>query len=86
MNSSSNPVVIIFRRDLLATDLTYRAQVSTDAVAWTTLATSTAGGMPTGSGFVSEVVTDSPFRNVSVRDAVPAGVTRRLYRLQVARQ
>lgn len=83
--ASTNLVVITFRRDPLATDLTYRAQVSTDLVNWTTLATSTAGGVPTGTGYVSEVVTDTPFRNVTVHDAVPPNGTLRFYRLQVLR-
>ena len=85
-SSAGSPVVIIFRRDTFATDLTYRAQVSTDLVNWTTLATSTAGGTPTGSGFISESTVDTTFRNVTVHDTVPAGGTRRLYRLQVTRQ
>ncbi len=83
--ATGGPVVITFRRDPLATDLTYRCQVSTDLQTWTTLTTSTAGGVPTGSGYVSEVVTDTPFRNVTVNDTVPLGSTRRLYRLQVLR-
>ncbi len=87
VNSSvGSPVVIIFRRDTLATDLTYRSQVSTDMTNWITLATSTAGGTPTGTGFVSESTVDTTFRNVTVHDTVPAGGKRRLYRLQITRQ
>jgi glucose/arabinose dehydrogenase len=82
--SGTGPVVLTFRRDPLATDITYRAQVTSDLTTWTTLTTSAAGAAPTGSGFVSEVVADAPFRTVSVRDVVPAG-SRRLYRLQVTR-
>jgi hypothetical protein len=52
---------------------------------WTDLATSTAGGAPTGTGFVSEAVVDTVFRNVTVHDNVPQGTPRRLYRLKVTR-
>lgn len=83
--ATGGPVVITFRRDPLATDLTYLAQVTTDLVNWTTLATSTAGAVPAGSGFVSETVTDSSFRTVTVHDTVTAGTPKRLYRLKVNR-
>ncbi len=83
--AQGNPVIITFRRDPLATDLVYRAQVTSDLVDWTTLATSAAGAAPTGPGFVSEAVADSPFRTVTVQDDVPQGTGRRFYRLQVTR-
>ncbi len=83
--ATGGPVVITFRRDTLAPDLTYRAQVTTDLATWTTLATSTAGAAPTGTGFVSESAVDTTFRNVVVRDPVTPGGPRRLYRLHVTR-
>lgn len=84
--TGTSPVVITFRRDTEATDLTYSAQVSTDLQNWTTLASSTAGAVPTGAGFVSETPVDTTFRNVTVHDNPPVGATRRLYRLHVSRQ
>lgn len=83
--STGGPVVLTFRRDPLATDLTYRAQMSTDLSDWTDLATSAAGAVPSGPGFVSEAVVDTAFRNVTVQDNVPQGAARRLYRLKVTR-
>lgn len=84
--TGTSPVVITFRRDTQATDLTYSAQVSTDLQNWTTLASSTAGAVPTGAGFVSETPVDTTFRNVIVHDDPPVGATKRIYRLHVARQ
>jgi hypothetical protein len=84
--AADGKVTLLFRRDPLAADLTYRCQVTSDFASWTTLATSTAGGVPTGAGFVSEAVVDASFRNVTVQDAVPPGTPKRFYRLHVARQ
>ena len=83
--NTGGPVILTFRRDPLAIDLTYRAQVSTDLSNWSDLATSTAGGAPSGIGFVSEAVVDTVFRHVTVHDNVPQGTTRRLYRLKITR-
>jgi hypothetical protein len=83
-NAGGSPVVITFRRDPLATSLTYRAQVSEDLVNWTTLCTSAAGAPPAGPGFVSEAVIDTTFRSVTVHDTPVGGP--RFYRLEVTRQ
>ncbi len=82
----TGPIAITFRRDTLATDLTYRCQASSDLVNWTTLCTSTAGGTPSGPGFGGESIVDSTFRDVDVSDPSAAASSRRLYRLQVTRQ
>ena len=83
---AADAVTLTFRRDPLATDLTYRAQVSTDMVSWSTIATSTAGATPTGPGFVSESTVDVSFRSVTVRDSFAAPSPNRFYRLSVSRQ
>ena len=54
--ASGNPVIVTFRRDQLATDLTYELQASSDLTTWTTLAQSVGGATPTGTGYVSEAV------------------------------
>ena len=84
--SASNEITINFRRDPLATDLTYALQTGSNLVDWTTLVTSTAGGVPAGTGFVSEAVTDAPFLNVTVKHTVVPGSSKQLYRLKVTRQ
>ena len=84
--ASGGPVVITFRRDPLATDLTYLAQASPDLINWTTLTSSVAGASPTGTGFVSEAVTDIPYRNVTARDSVVPSGSKRFFRLMVTRQ
>ncbi len=80
------PMTITFRRDPLATDLTYRLEGSSDLVIWTVLAQSVGGATPTGPGFVSEsdVAGQPPFKNVVVTDPTPAG-GKRFFRLRVAR-
>ena len=84
--ASGNPVIVTFRRDPLATDLTYELQASSDLATWTTLAQSVGGATPTGTGYVSESVISgqSPYRNVVVSDATPVG-SKRLFRLRVTR-
>ena len=59
-----------FNRSSLATDLTYIVQGSSDLVNWTNLGTSTAGGVTSGTGFVTETGF-APNFNVEVRDTVP---------------
>jgi hypothetical protein len=83
---AADAVTLTFRRDPLATDLTYRAQVSTDMISWSTLATSTAGNTPTGPGFISESTIDVSFRSVTVRDSFSAPSPNRFYRLSITRQ
>jgi hypothetical protein len=84
--ATGNPIVITFRRDPLATDLTYELQASSDMVDWTTLCQSIGGANPTGTGFVSESVIsgESPYRNVIVTDSTPVA-TKRFVRLKVKR-
>ena len=84
--ASGNPPVATFRRDPLATDLTYELQASSDLVTWNTLCQSVGGATPTGTGYVSESVISgqSPYRNVIVSDATPVGV-KRFFRLKVMR-
>ena len=83
---AGTPLTITFRRDPLATDLTYQLQGSSDLVVWTTLAQSVGGGAPTGAGFQSEseIGGQAPFRNVIVTDTAPAG-PKRFFRLKVTR-
>ena len=82
-----SPLVATFRRDPLATDLTYELQASSDLTTWTTLCQSVAGAAPTGAGYVSESVISgqAPFRNVVVNDTAPGGA-QRFVRLKVTRQ
>ena len=77
---------VTFRRDPLATDLTYELQISSNLTAWTTITTSTAGGTPTGTGFVSDaaIAGESPYRTVTVVDPAP-GPSQRYVRLKVTR-
>jgi glucose/arabinose dehydrogenase len=84
--AAGNPLIITFRRDPLATDLTYQLQGSSDLVNWTTLAQSVAGGTPTGVGYQSEseIAGSAPYRNVVVSDTAPVG-PKRFFRLKVTR-
>jgi hypothetical protein len=69
---------ITFRRDPAATDLTYLLQTSGDLVNWTTITQSTAGGFPSGTGFVSESddPVDAPVKRVVAHEVLPAPVNR----------
>lgn len=84
--ASGNPAIVTFRRDPLATDLTYELQASSDLATWTTLAQSVGGGVPTGIGYVGESVIagQSPYRNVVVSDTVPVG-GKRFFRMKITR-
>lgn len=77
---------ITFRRDPRAVDLTYLLQTSSDLKNWTTIVQSTAGGTPTGSGYVSETDApgESPIRIVTGTEVLPAPANR-FARLQVVR-
>ena len=85
--AGGGPLVATFRRDPLATDLTYQLQASSDLITWITLCQSVGGATPTGAGYVSESVIGGqvPFRNVVVNDSVSAG-SQRFIRLKVIRQ
>lgn len=80
---------IVFRRDPLATDLTYLLQTSPDLSTWTTIAQSVGGAMATGSGLVSDTenISDPPFRTVSAQESLvgPPGSQHRFARLQILR-
>lgn len=75
-------VTITFQRDPLATDLTYELQSSGDLSAWSTITTSVFGGVPSGSGFVSE--SGSPLKVVTAQETVPTPANR-FVRLRVSR-
>ncbi|MES2709701.1 MAG: PQQ-dependent sugar dehydrogenase [Verrucomicrobiota bacterium] len=86
--AAGQPVEAGFRRDILAVDVTYRLQISSDLSTWTTLAESANGAEATGPGFVSE--TSNPnlvrIRTVNVRDTLPASTAgKRFLRLLVTR-
>ncbi len=81
-----SPLIVTFRRDPLATDLTYELQASSDLATWTTICQSVGGASPTGTGYVGEsVITgQAPYRNVVVSDT-PAAGSKRFARLKVTR-
>jgi len=68
--------LLTYRRDPRATDLTYRAEVSSTLLPelWSPLAESAAGAATTGPGFVSEVPIpgEKPLLLVTVRDTIAA--------------
>jgi hypothetical protein len=87
-NGSGTDHNITFRRDPRATDLTYELQASTDLMLWTTIVISTAGGTPTGSGYVSEatVVGESPIKLVSAKQVLTSPNDKQSFvRLKVTR-
>lgn len=77
---SGNDVVftITFRRDPRATELTYILETTSDFVNWTTLAKSSGGAVPSGTGYVSEIEIggEAPVKLVTARETVPASVNR----------
>lgn len=85
----STDLIITFRRDTEATDLTYQLQISSDLINWTTVAQSVAGGGATGqNGGVVE--SDDPLvwpvNLVTVRKNLAAGSnSRQFVRLKVDR-
>ena len=85
--AAGNPVQITFRRDPLATDLTYQLQVCSDLESWNTITSSVGGAAPSGTGYVSEqtISGQSPFRAVLVTDSAPPAA-KRFVRLKVSRQ
>jgi hypothetical protein len=77
-----------FRRSSVARDLTYIVQGSSNLAQWEDLATSTAGGVTSGPGFVQETGSAPEF-TVEVRDTVPmnsAPATKRFLRLRIVPQ
>ncbi len=81
-----SPLIVTFRRDPLATDLTYELQASSDLATWTTICQSVGGAIPTGTAYVGESVISgqSPYRNVVVSDTAATG-SKRFVRLKVTR-
>lgn len=86
---STTDLIITFRRDTEATDLTYLLQISSDLINWTTIAQSVAGAAASGeNGGVVE--SDDPFawpvNLVTVRKNLAAGSNiRQFVRLKVDR-
>ncbi len=85
--ANGDPIQITFRRDPLATDLTYELQICSELGNWSTITSSIAGAVPTGTGFVSEqtISGQSPFRAVLVTDSSPPAPNR-FVRLKITRQ
>jgi glucose/arabinose dehydrogenase len=83
---STTTFAITFRRDPRATDLTYQMQTSDDLSVWNTITQSTAGAVPSGTGFVSEsdAPGESPVKNVNVTETLN-GNTHRFARLLLVR-
>ncbi len=81
--SGTKYLSITFQRSSLATDLTYVAQASSDLVNWSDLATSSAGAVASGPGFVAETGS-APNFIVEARDTVPVtGAPMRFIRVKV---
>ena len=82
-------LTVTFRRDSLATDLTYQLQASSDLTAWTTIAQSTAGTPANGQNggtVVSDSVITAPFQLVTVKQLLPSGTGNvKFIRLKVER-
>lgn len=75
-----------FRRDTLATDLTYILQTSTDLVNWNNIVQSTGGAVSVGAGFVSESpVSGQPSLRLVTAQETLSPLTRRFVRVSVAR-
>ena len=56
-NDGAADLTMAFRRDALATDLTYKLQTIADMVTWNTITTSIAGAAATGSGATESTIT-----------------------------
>ena len=81
----TNYLSMTFTRSSVATDLTYIVQGSSDLATWSNLASSVAGAVTSGPGFVSETG-PPPIITVKVRDTVPiesAPNAKRFIRLKV---
>ena len=73
-SGGNDTYTMTFLRDPRATDLTYQLQSSDDLVLWTTITQSTGGGVPTGSAYVSDIVSPvaAPVRVVTAVETLPA--------------
>lgn len=81
-------VTMTFRRDVNATDLTYRLQTSPDLTTWTTIVQSVGGAAPTGSNggsVVSDATVSGSIRLVTAQESLPPGSAHRFVRIQVER-
>lgn len=79
---------ITFRRDPLATDLTYALETSSDLVNWSAppIVQSVGGADSTGSGLVSDsdIIGEEPMRLVTARESLPTPANR-FVRLRISR-
>ena len=83
--SGTKYLSMTFNRSVLATDITYIVQASSDLTNWTDLGTSAGGAVTSGTGFVAETGA-APMFNVEVRDTVPYdpnAMTKRFIRLKI---
>lgn len=70
-NDGAADLAMVFRRDALATDLTYKLQTSADMDTWNTITTSVAGAAATGAGATESTITGQ-LKLVSVNYHSPA--------------
>ena len=86
-NLEGTALIVTFRRDPRATDLTYRLQTSSDLVAWTVAVESIAGAVPTGPALVSDnvIAPEAPLRLVTAQPPLVPGDNRAFARLVVLR-
>ncbi|MGI8602394.1 MAG: PQQ-dependent sugar dehydrogenase [Verrucomicrobiales bacterium] len=83
----SDRLIIRFRRDPLATDLTYKVEMSSDLAQWNDIVSSQNGAAPAGMGFVSEseISGEAPMKMVTAQDPVSSPTASRFARLVVTR-
>lgn len=88
--NASSVLTLTFRRDTQATDLTYRLQISSDLLVWTTIAESLAGAATTGlngGSIASDTTLSGTVNLVTVNRALSGGDTARQFvRLNVDRE
>lgn len=76
----------IFRRDMLATDLTYILQTSSDLISWNNIVQSTGGAVSGGPGFVSETtITGQPTLRTVLAQETLSPLTTEYVRLRITR-
>jgi glucose/arabinose dehydrogenase len=80
-------LVVTFRRDPRATDLTCRLEAGTDLDAWESVVESVAGAAPTGTALVSDspIAAEPPMRLVTARQPLPQGGNHVFLRLVLLR-
>jgi glucose/arabinose dehydrogenase len=88
--NASSVLTLTFRRDTVATDLTYRLQISSDLLVWTTIAESLAGATSTGlngGSIQSDTLLSGTINLVTVNRILSgADTARQFVRLQVDRE